>query len=292
MTHETEAADTTGAQPVIGGVTALLHVMGDERATPGDEPGTSGSHAPTAPEAFDETFGEPAPAAAHDQAPTARLAGHDPVAAPAAPDPRDAPADAAASVSADPDDAASPTGGGKPLPFPVMHGRERGYRRDAVEAFMARAREAFERGDDTVDARAVRQAGFPLVRGGYQIAAVDAALGRIEDAFAARERQAAIAAEGPEAWVERARAEAQVILERLARPAGRRFDRVGPLSFGYAPKEVDIVADRISAFLQDGDPLTAEQVRSAAFRMSRGGYREEQVDALLDAVVDVILAVR
>jgi DivIVA domain-containing protein len=273
VTHETEAADTTGAQPVIGGVTALLHVMGDE-------PGLRDTDAPAPPEAFDETLGAPAP--------TVRVAAP---AAAAAPEPRDARADVAP-VSTEPDDAAPSAGGGKHLPFPVMHGRERGYRRDAVEAFMARAREAFERGDDTVDARAVRQAGFPLVRGGYQIAAVDAALGRIEDAFAARERQAAIAAEGPEAWVERARAEAQVILERLARPAGRRFDRVGPLSFGYAPKEVDIVADRISAFLQDGDPLTAEQVRSAAFRMSRGGYREEQVDALLDAVVDVILAVR
>nr|WP_261165590.1 DivIVA domain-containing protein [Microbacterium sp. Marseille-Q6965] len=173
-----------------------------------------------------------------------------------------------------------------------MHGRDRGYRRDAVEAFMAKARAAFERGDDEFDARVVRQVGFPLAREGYQIAAVDAALGRIEDAFAARERQAAIAAEGAEAWVERARAEAQEILDRLSRPPRRRFDRVGPLSFGYAPKEVDLVADRISAFLQDGDPLTAEQVRSAAFRMSRGGYREEQVDAVLDAVVDVILAVR
>jgi DivIVA domain-containing protein len=33
-------------------------------------------------------------------------------------------------------------------------------------------------------------------------------------------------------------------------------------------------------------------VRDAAFRMQRGGYREEQVDALLDATVEVMLAVR
>ena len=49
---------------------------------------------------------------------------------------------------------------------------------------------------------------------------------------------------------------------------------------------------RIVRYLRDGDPLTAEQLRSAAFRMQRGGYREEQVDALLDATIDVILAVR
>jgi len=178
------------------------------------------------------------------------------------------------------------------LPFPLVHGRERGYRRDAVEEFLAKARAAFESGDGSVDAKTVREVGFPLVRNGYQVAAVDAALGRIEDAFAARRRQAVIAAEGAAAWVEQARADAQEILDRLARPKGRRFQRVSFLSYGYAPKEVDVVADRITAFLQSGDPLTVEQVRAAAFRMTRRGYREEQVDALLDAVVDVILAVR
>ena len=180
----------------------------------------------------------------------------------------------------------------RPLPFPVVHGREKGYDRQAVEAFLAAAREAFERSGDEMDAATVREAGFPLVKEGYRTDAVDAALGRIEDAFAARERQAAIAAEGPEAWVERARRDAQEILDRLTRPAGRRFDRVGVLSYGYAPSEVDIVADRISAYLQSGEPLTVDQVRSAAFRMTRRGYREEQVDALLDAVVAVLLAVR
>lgn len=195
-------------------------------------------------------------------------------------------------VTREPAAGTRPAGERRTLPFPVVHGRERGYRRDAVEEFLAKARAAFESGDGSVDARTVREVGFPLVRNGYQVAAVDAALGRIEDAFAARRRQAAIATEGAAAWVERARAEAQEILDRLARPRGSRFRRVSFLSYGYAPKEVDLVADRITAFLQSGEPLTVEQVRAAAFRMTRRGYREEQVDALLDAVVDVMLAVR
>jgi len=37
--------------------------------------------------------------------------------------------------------------------------------------------------------------------------------------------------------------------------------------------------------------VTPEQVRAVAFRMQRGGYREAQVDAVLDAVVEVMLAV-
>ena len=128
--------------------------------------------------------------------------------------------------------------------------------------------------------------------GGYQIAAVDAALGRIEDAFAARERDRAIASVGAETWVAQAREEAQVILDRMSRPRGERFDRVGALAYGYAREEVDIVTDRLTRYFESGEALTVEQVRAAAFRSTRGGYREEQVDALLDAVVDVMHAGR
>ncbi|MCU1637163.1 MAG: transporter permease, partial [Cryobacterium sp.] len=39
-------------------------------------------------------------------------------------------------------------------------------------------------------------------------------------------------------------------------------------------------------------PVTVDDVRTAVFRPERGGYREEQVDAVLDSVVDVMLAVR
>jgi DivIVA domain-containing protein len=177
-------------------------------------------------------------------------------------------------------------------PFPLAQGREKGYDRDAVDTFLAQARGTFESGGPALDARSVREVAFPLRRGGYQIAAVDAALGRVEDAFAARQRERAIADEGAEAWVDRARAEAQVILDRMSRPRGQRFDRVGPLSFGYDRDEVDLVADRLTRYFESGEPVTVEQVRAAAFRSSRGGYREEQVDALLDAVVDVMLAVR
>jgi DivIVA domain-containing protein len=181
---------------------------------------------------------------------------------------------------------------GATQPFPPAQGREKGYDREAVDEFLAKARGTFEQGASAIDARAVREVAFPLRRGGYQIAAVDAALGRIEDAFAARERERAIATGGAEVWVERARAEAQVILDRLSRPKGRRFDRVSWLSYGYAPDEVDLVADRLTRYFEAGEPVTVEQVRAAAFRLVRGGYREEQVDALLDAVVDVMLAVR
>ena len=113
----------------------------------------------------------------------------------------------------------------------------------------------------------------------------------MEDAFAARERERAVTTEGTTAFVSEVRSDAQVVLDRLARPGGRRFDRVSGLRYGYRIDEVDLVADKIADYLASGGPVGVDQVRAVAFRMQRGGYREAQVDAVLDAVVEVMLAV-
>lgn len=175
--------------------------------------------------------------------------------------------------------------------FPLVRGRTKGYDRAAVDDFLARARSAFEADGEPMSAADVRQAAFPLVRRGYQVAAVDTALGRIEDAFAARERELAIGRDGAQQWVGSARETAQTVLDRFTRPAGERFERVSRLRYGYRVDEVDIVADKLTRYLASGDGVTVEQVRGVAFRMERGGYREVQVDAALDAVVEVMLAV-
>ncbi|MCD2497162.1 MULTISPECIES: DivIVA domain-containing protein [Microbacterium] len=178
-------------------------------------------------------------------------------------------------------------------PFPRTTGRTKGYERRSVDSFLAHARSAFERRSDAVALTAddIRQAAFPLVRDGYEIAPVDAALGRIEDAFAARERDARIRAVGVDGWVEQARATAQIVLERISRPRTQRFRRAGLLRYGYRIDEVDLVTDKLVGYFEHGDRVTPEQVRAAAFRMQRNGYAEEQVDAVLDAVVEVMLAV-
>jgi len=179
----------------------------------------------------------------------------------------------------------------RPASFRVV-ARGRGYHQAAVDTFLAAARESFEVEDGELTAADVREASFPLVKGGYVIGDVDAALGRIEDAFAARRREQVVRDSGAEEWVVLAREQAQVILDHLARSRRSKFARTGFLSFGYRVDEVDHVAARIVRFLRDGDELSVEQLRSAAFRMQRHGYREEQVDALLDATIDVLLAVR
>lgn len=177
-------------------------------------------------------------------------------------------------------------------PFPRATGRSRGYAPADVDAFLARARAAFESGTDAeMTSRAIRSVAFPMVKRGYAVGAVDAALGRIEDAFAAREREAALSNAGARAWVGQSRQLAQEILDRLSRPRGKRFRRAGMLRYGYRIDEVDIVADKLARYLETGEPLSVEQVRSVAFRMQRRGYSETQVDAVLDAVVEVMLAV-
>jgi DivIVA domain-containing protein len=177
--------------------------------------------------------------------------------------------------------------------FPRTTGRDRGYDPKSVDAFLERARAAFESdgADTSLRAADVRSVAFPLVRRGYQPDAVDAALSRVEDAFAARERERVVSTTGAGAWIDRTRQQAQEILDRLTREPGRRFARARGLGYGYRIDEVDLVADKIAAYLAEGRPVTVEQVRTVAFRMQRRGYREEQVDALLDAVVDVMLAV-
>jgi DivIVA domain-containing protein len=174
----------------------------------------------------------------------------------------------------------------------MASGRDKGYDPRQVDAFLDRARAAFEADADS-DLRAadVRETAFPLVKRGYQVSAVDAALGRIEDAFAARERESALSRAGARAWVSSSRRRAQEVLDRLTRPPRQRFRRVGWLHYGYRIDEVDVVAERIAGYLESGEPLTPEQVRTVAFRMQRGGYDEVQVDAVLDAVVEVMLAV-
>lgn len=178
-------------------------------------------------------------------------------------------------------------------PFPTTTGRTKGYEKRAVDTFLGLARGSFEKRADAshLGSDAIRQAAFPLVKRGYDVAAVDAALGRIEDAFAAREREQQIRAVGAGAWVDSARETAQVVMDRLSRPKGKRFRRAGGLRYGYRIDEVDLVSNKLLAYFQDGTLVTPEQVRAAAFRMQRRGYSEEQVDAVFDAVVEVMLAV-
>jgi len=179
--------------------------------------------------------------------------------------------------------------------FPRAHGRSLGYSVDEVEDFLDDARRAYgtDRPDlADVNAEKIRRTAFSMEKGGYATKFVDAALERLEDAFATRERDRILAQAGDAEWYARARATAQAVIDRLDRPRKNRFDRVPLLAFGYRTSEVDAFGDRLVDYFQNGKPMTQETVRTVVFRRQRGGYSEAQVDLLLDAVVTVMQAVR
>lgn len=179
--------------------------------------------------------------------------------------------------------------------FPRTTRSRLGYNVEQVEEFLEEARRAYgaEPGRPTVVTSAnIRHTAFAMQKGGYETGQVDAALERLEDAFASRERELRIRERGEEEWYSSARDSAQEILDRLARPGGERFDRIRGRAAGYSVQQVDAFSDRLTRYFQDGELVAVEEVRAVSFSSQRGGYREAQVDAVLDAVVDVMLAVR
>src|SRR5690606_39212861 len=137
---------------------------------------------------------------------------------------------------------------------------------------------------------AIRSAAFRFARGGYSADHVDRALERLEDAFAARERESARNELGVQAFNAEVRELAREIVARLDRPQGQRFRIRCFFSYGYDREQVDAFANRILGYFRDNKPLPVDEVRTVAFRPRKGGYREAQVDVVLDAVIRVMLA--
>ncbi|WP_293878373.1 DivIVA domain-containing protein [uncultured Brevibacterium sp.] len=180
--------------------------------------------------------------------------------------------------------------------FPKMSGWKNGYDPAQVDSFFKRARESFERetpqpGD--LDARAVRTVGFDLKRGGYHVGVVDAALDRLEDAFAKRSREQLVATSGEEAWVDELTRAAGSLRGRLSRDPGERFNLAERGAIGYDIEEVDELCDKINAYFTDGLAMSVDEVRRVLFKIRKGkkAYNEDQVDAFIDRVVEVMASV-
>ncbi len=180
--------------------------------------------------------------------------------------------------------------------FPLAKPGKPGYSASEVDEFLEVARTAYASApgdDDYLSSEQIRRTAFRVVRrGGYSARHVDAALERLEEAFVTRERERAIAELGEEGYYADVRAAAQEIIDRLARPAGKKFRRMSFLARGYHPADVDLFSERISSYFQEGRALPVENVRTIGFRAKFGGYHEAQVDLLLDTVVRLMLAVR
>jgi DivIVA domain-containing protein len=168
-----------------------------------------------------------------------------------------------------------------------------GYDPEIVDEFLDRAKQVFEGEGDGLASADIRQKVFPLVsKDGYATKAVDEALWRLEEAFADKERVERTNAEGEENYYHDVRARAQEILDRVARPSGKKFRRSSLLQPGYHQGDVDVLCGQISRYFQQEEPLSVSAVRRQDFRTKIGGYDESQVDALIDETLSVMLAVR
>lgn len=178
--------------------------------------------------------------------------------------------------------------------FPYAVGGELGYSPQQVDRLLERARATYDHQEhnNPVSAAELRFTAFTVKRGGYSARYVDSAIDRLEEVFFDRERAARVQQIGEEAWWAEIRKLLSEVRGRLNREKGKRFRRCSIFASGYRRAQVDAFLDRVSATLAGTDTLTAADVRSAVFHAQLGGYAEDQVDALLDAVVEILLAAK
>lgn len=179
--------------------------------------------------------------------------------------------------------------------FPLAEGSQLGYRFEQVDAFLERARQTYDQDQvmqNPVTSVEIRRAAFPLKRRGYSARFVDAAMDRLEEVFYERERRTRMAEIGDEAWWAEVGQLLRDVRGRLDRPRGKRFARRGFFASGYRRSQVDAFLDRVSALFAGETQLSTAEVRSVVFHSEWRGYNEDQVDALLDAVIELLLATR
>lgn len=172
-----------------------------------------------------------------------------------------------------------------------------GYHVKQVDQFLAKARKSYS--DDAADSsslssKSVREMTFDAVRGGYDPQAVDAALDRLEDVFAQRERDRLISKKGEDAWLAEIGKLSSVLRSRLHREPGERFRRPRKNSArSYNLEEVDALCDRLIEYFENDKPMSVDTVRRAVFTAAKGqeGYEEHQVDGFLDRVVELMAAI-
>ena len=173
--------------------------------------------------------------------------------------------------------------------FPRAKRRTLGYQPEQVDAFIAKAREQFSHSEaDLMASIDLRRAEFPLVRGGYSISAVDVALDRLEDAFASRELERRMARSGSWVMATKAGELRALLLGRTSRPKRKRFSSTGIVLRGYSKRQVDEFMNSVHKHLESSEPISLDTVRRAVFMAKRGGYAENQVDAFIERLVELL----
>lgn len=167
--------------------------------------------------------------------------------------------------------------------------RKLGYDMAEVNAFLDLARQQYNEPSrqllNSLEVRAIR---FKLVKNGYSISVVDAALEKLEDTFAAAEFSKEVISQGFFEFEEDLVNQRAELVARCNRPNKKKFTKRKYPNKGYSVKQVDILCSQLGKSLETKADLSVKEVRTATFKAKRGGYAEYQVDAFLESVVESI----
>ena len=162
-----------------------------------------------------------------------------------------------------------------------------GYEPNQVDATIALARQQFsEPTSRVIGASGLRTSQFELVKGGYEVASVDAALDRLDDAFAQNEANRLIALSGHHGARDYVANLGHTLVERASRPSAKKFRRTGWFAKGYSRRQVDAIVSLVRESVQSQDELAVSYLRQVVFSPRWGGYRENQVDAFIDRAIE------
>lgn len=185
--------------------------------------------------------------------------------------------------------------------------RKKGYDVHQVDAFLEQAHALYEADGIQLHRSDIQDASFDIVKGGYVIPQVDAALERLEQAVTDKQTQYDIAQLGRVAWKAQTEAQFQELDRHAQRAEGQRFAPAQPKTPSYDRKQVDRLIDRVLAKAEaelerisagssgrqgpESDPtLTSQYVEDVSFTQRKGkhGYDERQVDYYLNACVNLL----
>ena len=185
--------------------------------------------------------------------------------------------------------------------------RKKGYDVHQVDAFLEQAHALYEADGIQLHRSDIQDASFDIVKGGYAIPQVDAALERLEQAVTDKQTQYDIAQLGRVAWKAQIEAQFQELDRHAQRAEGQRFAPAQPKTPSYDRKQVDRLIDRVLAKAEaelerisagssgrqgpEADPtLTSPYVEDVSFTQRKGkhGYDERQVDYYLNACVNLL----
>ena len=166
--------------------------------------------------------------------------------------------------------------------FPVASARLQGYDPKQVDALMSRVQSQEANPErEILSSAVVAVAKFDLVKGGYQIPAVDQAIAKVADTFELRELERELKRLGRSKAASDLAALLRLLKQTLDAEPKSRFESA---SQGYSPRLVNALIKRIE--IKRGTLLAPStfELRTISLGRSSNGFDRCQVDEFLGAV--------